>query len=963
MLVTIVAKTRMGSGACIGGITADGRSVRLIAADMSFNAHFNLDYEVGDVWEIDGEPPADILPPHTENIVVRRKRCVGRAKDLTGLIMRHMPPREGGLETLHDGLTQGQAGGPLYIAERTGVPTFSTMFWRPDRPLVRDTAGKRIRYRYPTEDGGRTLTFIGFQEPPETLPTGSIVRVSLAHWWHPVEHPEVEMRCYLQISGWFAPPETDLFQEIQRQSDELPSDEPWPEDPQPVGALEEARHLLKRVFGYDEFRPLQADIITNLLDRRDSLAVMPTGSGKSMCFQLPALIFPGLTVVVSPLISLMEDQVMQLRQVGIAAAYLNSTLPYDSYLAVTQQIKAGRVKLLYTSPETLLRPETLVMLDDCRVDCLTIDEAHCISEWGHDFRPEYRQLVQVRRRLPAAVCLAITATATERVRRDIKQTLAVGDADEYVLSFDRENLFLAVSPREDGLAQIEAFLEDHRGESGLIYCTTRAHVDELAGKLAARGRSVLPYHAGLDHTTRRANQRRFAHEEGIIIVATVAFGMGINKSNVRFVIHHDLPKDLENYYQQIGRAGRDGLPADCLLLFSRKDAMTHNFLADQGEPAQRAATAARLQAMLAYAETTGCRRRPLLGYFGEIDTAERCEKCDNCLAGERELVDLTVPAQKFLSCVARTRELFGATYIIEVLRGSRRKEILERGHERLSTYNIGGEYSKKEWQQLARQFVSSALLLQDMDHGGLRLTPAGRAVMKGETYQGTPPMADRATHRADKRIDYDTELFEQLRRLRAELAREAEMPPYIIFSDAALRDMAIYYPQSNESFLQMQGVGVVKLERYGEAFLALIRAYCGERGIDEQAKTVLVAGSARATTPSSLSRREEVLALYRRGHRVSEIGEMFNVKPQTVVNNLWESFRLHGETYAAEPLLAESRLAPEDRGRVLATLEALGVEKLRPVFEALGESVPYDELHLLRLYYAMRIAGQTQPDR
>jgi ATP-dependent DNA helicase RecQ len=341
VLVTIVAKTRMGSGACIGGITADGRSVRLIAADMSFNAHFNLDYEVGDVWEIDGEPPADILPPHTENIVVRRKRCVGRAKDLTGLIMRHMPPREGGLETLHDGLTQGQAGGPLYIAERTGVPTFSTMFWRPDRPLVRDTAGKRIRYRYPTEDGGRTLTFIGFQEPPETLPTGSIVRVSLAHWWHPVEHPEVEMRCYLQISGWFAPPETDLFQEIQRQSDELPSDEPWPEDPQPVGALEEARHLLKRVFGYDEFRPLQAEIIANCPGQ----ARQP---GRHAHRQRQIHVLPVTRRCSSPADGRRLAAHLADGRPGDATAPggRGRRLPeqhaaYDSYLAITQQIAPG----------------------------------------------------------------------------------------------------------------------------------------------------------------------------------------------------------------------------------------------------------------------------------------------------------------------------------------------------------------------------------------------------------------------------------------------------------------------------------------------------------------------------------------------------------------------------------------------------------------------------------------------
>ena len=945
MLVTIVAKTRMGRGACIGALTDDGRSVRLIAPDMAYNEHFNLEYKVGDVWEIEADPAEEIIPPHTENVVVRRKRRVGRADDLPALIERHMPPRAGGLDMLYDGLVRGKPGNPLFITERAGVPGYSTLFWRPDRPLTRDTSGKRIRYRYATDRGDYTLTFVGFQEPVIEIPAGTLLRVSLAHWWRPDEHPDAELRCYLQLSGWFGLPEEDAIPE-EDEPDEIREEATFPEET----LLQEARDTLRRVFGYDDFRPLQADVITNVMARRDTLAVMPTGSGKSMCFQLPALLFPGLTVVVSPLISLMEDQVMQLRQAGVPAAYLNSTVAYDGYLAITQQIRAGRLKLLYTSPETLLRPETLVMLDECRVDCLTIDEAHCISEWGHDFRPEFRQLVQVRRRLPDAVCLAITATATERVRRDVKETLAVSDADEFIASFDRENLFLSVAPRADGLAQIEAFLADRRGESGLIYCATRDRTDELAAQLSARGWPALPYHAGLDYATRRENQRRFAFEEGIIVVATVAFGMGINKSNVRFVIHHDLPKDLENYYQQIGRAGRDGLPGDCLLLFSRQDAMTINFLLDQNEPSQRAAATARLQAMIAFAETTGCRRRPLLAYFGEEVAADNCGRCDNCLSGGREQMDLTIPAQKFLSCAVRTGQIFGASHLIDVLRGSRSKEVLKRGHDRLSTYNIGGEFTKKEWQQLARQFVSDGLLAQDMDHGSLKLTPKGQAVLKGEPYFGAPPKAERDTRHAMAR-DYDVTLFDRLREVRLELARQADVPAFVVFSDAALREMAIYYPQTRDSFARMQGVGAAKLERYGEAFLAAIRAYCGERGIAERPKPEAVARSvAPRTTPN---RRDDVLALYRRGHSVSEIAGMFNVQTKTVINNLWDAAR-NGETMPAEPLLAESTLGVNERQRVLASFRELGTDLLRPVYEALGEAIPYEELHVLRLYFVAR---------
>ncbi len=567
-------------------------------------------------------------------------------------------------------------------------------------------------------------------------------------------------------------------------------------------------------------------------------------------------------------------------------------------------------------------------------------------------------MVQVRRRLPDAVCLALTATATERVRHDIKQTLAV--ADEFVSSFDRENLFLAVAPREGGLAQIETFLENRRGESGLIYCATRERTEVVAGQLAARGWNALPYHAGMDYATRRENQRRFAHEEGIIVVATIAFGMGINKSNVRFVIHHDLPKDLENYYQQIGRAGRDGLPADCLLLFSRQDVMTISFLLDQGDPTQRPAAAARLQAMIAFAETSDCRRRPLLAYFGESDIPETCGRCDNCLAGERERVDLTVPAQKFLSCVARTEQFFGASHIIDILRGSKSKEVLRRGHDRLSTYDIGGEFTKKEWQQLARQFVSDGLLMQDMDHGSLKLTPKGRAVLKGEPYLGTPPAAEperRPRHAAGQPRDYDAELFERLRHLRLDLATEAGLPPYVIFSDAALRDMAIYYPHTPDSFIRMQGVGAVKLERYGEAFLAVIRAYCEERGIGERVKADVVGRVPTGGRP----RREQVTEMYLHGESPESIAETLNIQWNSVMFYLWQSV-LDGVKLDSPTLLAQSRLPANEREAVFQAFTDHGVERLQPIYEALQETVPYEELHILRLYHVLQRSSANPVD-
>ena len=947
LIVIIVAKTRMGGGACIGGITTDGRSVRLIASDAAFNDHFNLEYQIGETWEIEADEPKDLIPPHVENLIVRHKRRLASRADLATIIERHMPARAGGPEVLYEGLAQAAGHGALYITERTGVPPFSTMFWRPDRPLQRDTNGKRIHYRYPTEDGRRSLTFVGFQEPVEEIPAGTLVRVSLAHWWRPAEHPDEEPRCYLQLSGWIAP---DLGPTRPNRTAAVGT--------KATATLEEAELTLKRVFGYDSFRPLQAEIVGNLLGGGDALAVMPTGSGKSLCYQLPALLFSGLTVVVSPLISLMEDQVMQLRELGVAAAYLNSTLDYDSYVSTANSVAAGRIKLLYTAPETLLRPETLALLDRCSVDCLTIDEAHCISEWGHDFRPEYRQLAGVRQRLPGAVCLAVTATATARVRHDIRASLGIPDAAEFISSFDRENLFLAVEPRVDGLRQTLEFLEAHRDQAGIIYCMTRDQVDTLAEQLNRHGWPALPYHAGLDAATRQTNQRRFTYDEAPIIVATIAFGMGINKSNVRFVLHYDLPKDLESYYQQIGRSGRDGLRADCLLLYSYRDVQTINFLLDRGDPAQRPGATARLQAMLAFVETDECRRRPLLAYFGETAARDRCDLCDNCLAVTGEQVDLTVPAQKFLSCVRRTGEIFGAGHVIDVLRGSRAAAVLSRGHDKLSTYGIGGEYSRKEWQQLARQFVQKGLLVQDMEHGSLKLTAKGRAVLKGEAFAGTPPTADRAAARAARTTEHDAELFDRLRAVRLELARAAGLPPYIIFHDSALSDMATYYPQSAESLGRMQGVSATKLARYGDGFLNAIRTYCQERGIAEKPKLASLVRHA-AMPVESKRRRDEVLDLYTEGRSMSEIADIFGVKLSTVARHLWDALQ-DGAVVRSGPLLDDCALSTEDQQRVLNLFNELGAGQLRPIYEALQESVSYDQLHLLRLYSVAKALEQEQ---
>jgi ATP-dependent DNA helicase RecQ len=598
--------------------------------------------------------------------------------------------------------------------------------------------------------------------------------------------------------------------------------------------MQRAQSILKDVFGFETFRPLQERVIAHLLRKRDALVVLPTGGGKSLCYQIPGMVFDGLTIVVSPLISLMKDQVDQLGEYGVPALFLNSTLGMGEYRQNVAQLRAGAVKLLYLAPEALLAPRTLALLAELTVDCIAIDEAHCISQWGHDFRPEYRQLAEVRAAFPAAACVALTATATPRVREDIRQSLQIDAGSEFVGSFDRPNLFLEVAPKLEPLDQVLTLLEGYPNESGIIYCATRRQVDELSATLARKGHSVRPYHAGLPEAERRANQEGFSRDDVRIIVATIAFGMGINKSNVRFVVHYDLPGSIDNYYQEIGRAGRDGLPAHCLLLFGYGDLhKVQFFISQKTEPEQRVANIL-LSQLLGFAETDLCRRLPLLNYFGETDVPERCGMCDNCRGGKEEkaLDDLTVPAQMFLSCVKRTDEIFGAGHIAEVLRGSNAQKVLKFGHEKLSTYGIGKAYSAGQWRHIARQLIQKGLLLHHYDHGSLKLTPKAWEVLRGrESFQGRVDEARQGQGKARGAVQKrwgdgvengDAALFEALRKRRKELADAANLPPYAIFHDRTLREMALHCPRAPEDLLALYGVGQRKLEKYAAAFLEII---------------------------------------------------------------------------------------------------------------------------------------------
>ena len=596
--------------------------------------------------------------------------------------------------------------------------------------------------------------------------------------------------------------------------------------------IDRAKTILGDVFGYDEFRPLQREIIGNVLKKRDTLVIMPTGGGKSLCYQIPALIFKGLTVVVSPLISLMKDQVEQLTELDVPAVFLNSSLSNEEYNRNVECLRKNGVKLLYLAPEALLTPRILSLLSSLRVDCLAIDEAHCISEWGHDFRPEYRQLVAVRSRFPSATCVALTATATPRVQEDIKSNLKFDASNEFIASFNRENLFIQITPKNNPASQTLKFLKKYPDQSGIIYCFSRRQVDNLYEILKSKGYSVRPYHAGLSDVERARNQELFIRDDVQIIVATIAFGMGINKPNVRFVIHYDLPKNIETYYQEIGRAGRDGLKSHCLLLFSYADIQKIKYFINQKDDNEQRVANIHLNSLLQFTETDMCRRLPLLTYFGEDYTTEKCDMCDNCLAGERKLVDITVPAQKFLSCVKRTDEIFGANHIIDVLRGSQSQKVLKFGHERLSTHGIGKEYSRKQWFHLARQFIQKGFMTQDAKYGGLKLTGKAYDVFKGrETVLGIleeEHIEDRKGKGRETEYEYDRVLFEKLRKKRKELADKASLPPYVIFSDKTLIEMAALFPRSGESLLRIHGVGPVKSKKYGTIFLDIIDRYCRE---------------------------------------------------------------------------------------------------------------------------------------
>jgi ATP-dependent DNA helicase RecQ len=587
---------------------------------------------------------------------------------------------------------------------------------------------------------------------------------------------------------------------------------------------------LKKHFGYDEFRPLQEEIIRDTLAGRDVFALMPTGGGKSLCFQLPALLRDGLTIVVSPLISLMKDQVDSMQTTGVAATFLNSALDGDEARARLRGLHRGEHHLLYVAPERLMLEGFLEKTKQWKVAQIAIDEAHCISEWGHDFRPEYRQLADLREHFPEVPIMALTATATDRVRKDILQQLKLRDPRCYVASFNRPNLTYRVVPKQDPYDQVLALVRSRPDESGIIYCASRKTADRIATKLSADGIKAKPYHAGLDAKERARNQDLFRRDDARVIAATIAFGMGVNKPNVRYVVHHDLPKNIEGYYQETGRAGRDGLPADCVLLFNAGDVVKQKRFIEEKNEEEQLIAREQLRVMVGYAETGQCRRATLLKYFGEQFPLPNCEGCDNCL-NPRETFDGTVHAQKFLSCVHRVWAKhgfgFGLNHIVEILTGGETEAIRQRGHDQLSTYGIGADVARHAWQAIGRELLQMGMIAAAPGKfATLQVTDAGMAALRERTsITLTKPFDTVAAKRAKRRsgdIPCDEDLFEKLRILRRDLADERNVPAYVIFSDATLREMARALPRNTAEFERIPGVGERKLKDFAEPFTAAI---------------------------------------------------------------------------------------------------------------------------------------------
>jgi ATP-dependent DNA helicase RecQ len=704
---------------------------------------------------------------------------------------------------------------------------------------------------------------------------------------------------------------------------------------------------LKKHFGYDQFRPLQREIISDALAGRDALVLMPTGGGKSLCFQLPALIREGLTIVVSPLISLMKDQVDALQASGIQVTYLNSTLDRHEATARWRGLHRGKYRMLYVAPERLMLDTFLERAVNWNIAEFAIDEAHCISEWGHDFRPEYRELKKLRTHFPDVPMMALTATATERVRADIVKQLKLREPRCYVASFNRSNLTYRVVPKAAPYEQLLTFIRSRSNDSGIVYCASRKSAESLARNLTEDGVSAKTYHAGLTSAERTKNQEAFLRDDVRVVTATIAFGMGINKPNVRFVVHYDLPKNLESYYQETGRAGRDGLPSECVLLFSASDVAKQLHFIDEKSESEARIARTQLQQMVHYAETRECRRVTLLRYFGEEYTKPSCEGCDNCLT-PRETFDGTIPAQKFLSCVHRIHAKsgfgFGLNHIVDVLRGADTEAIRQRSHNELSTYGIGRELKRDAWQAIGRELLRLGLIeCAPGKFATLSLTPAGRDALRHRTPITLTKQIEVVSRDQKARagaIECDEALFEHLRGLRRKLADERNVPAYVIFSDVSLREMARNYPTTATEFRRIAGVGEQKLKDFAEAFLSEIKNY-----LAANPRRTLSSGLDRVRLPhrSRLNdSQRETLRRFRSGESVNDISRARGFMRSTIYDHLEAAIK------SGESLEPDRFFTAAQREEIASAFRKVAGGKLADLRSLLDGKYDYGELRIFR---------------
>lgn len=709
--------------------------------------------------------------------------------------------------------------------------------------------------------------------------------------------------------------------------------------------------LLKKHFGYNAFRPLQEEIVSHVVSGKDALVLMPTGGGKSLCFQLPAIYFDGLTLVISPLISLMKDQVDSLTANGVPSAFINSSLVPQEIDDVMNRAHKGKLKILYAAPERLALDYFQSFLQKLQLSLIAIDEAHCISEWGHDFRPDYRNLKSLRHTFPDVPMIALTATATQRVRRDIIDQLSLQKNKIFLASFNRPNLRYSVIPKNNSLYQLLAFLKKYQNEPTIIYCFSRKDTENLAQDLRENGHKALAYHAGMEGSERKITQEKFIRDEVPIIVATIAFGMGIDKPDVRLIVHYHLPKSIEGYYQETGRAGRDGLLSECVLLYSHGDTRKYEyFFQDIEDDKERDRAYAKLDQVVEFCELANCRRKFLLKYFGEEIKHVLCDNCDRCQSPQ-ESFDATEIAQKILSACLRTGERFGVNYVIDVLRGSQTQSLKERGHDKLSVYGLAQNFSKLELKEIIRALITKNILQKAQgEYPTLALTQQGKEFLrekKNITLPKPRAVVEEITQMPSEELSYDQKLFELLRALRRQIAASMNVPPFVVFGDVSLREMATYYPQSAESFLKISGVGKEKLRRYGKNFLRAITLYAHEHNIqqhDEHAVLNRVMKKVKRIFRKD-STYDETKKMVLQKLPLKTIAQRRSLAEGTIVSHI-EKFIIGGEDLDIAYLKP-----PSDRfEKIKEAFKKNQTDALSPMKDFLGDEYSYDEIRLARVF-------------